>query len=316
MALITGASSGVGWATAIRLAGEGMRVCVTGRREQALEELKREIEKRGGACLAVAGDVTRDDDVARVVARCVEHFGRIDLLVNNAAVHEYATFESARWDEIQRVFEVNVFGYFRFTRAVLPHFHAQCGGAIINVLSILSKGVMPLFSLYTATKHALLGWSETLRHELRTSPISVSAVLMPALATPLYDNCASKLPVHMRPPPPIYSPDFAARAIVRCAKLPRSTYMPSKLQGHVLFWAVKAFPRESDFVLNHFARKLQETDELRAPTEGNLFEPVDAQGKPRGELEPTPGWIRWSIGAGLTALAGAAAAKTWHALRS
>src|SRR5437899_7991370 len=122
VALVTGASSGVGWQSAIRLAEAGVRLCVTARRGEALERLRAELIRRGSECLVAPGDVADPADVERVVTECVRVYGRVDLLVNDAAVQIYAPFEQYTWEEIERVFQVTCFGYLRFARAVLPHF--------------------------------------------------------------------------------------------------------------------------------------------------------------------------------------------------
>jgi NADP-dependent 3-hydroxy acid dehydrogenase YdfG len=108
-----------------------VRLCVTARRAEALDALRAQLVADGAECIAVPGDVVEGEDVGRVVARCVQHYGRVDLLVNNAAVQVYAPFEVYEWDEITRVFDVTCLGYLR----------------IINVASMLSAGAAPLLSV-------------------------------------------------------------------------------------------------------------------------------------------------------------------------
>src|SRR5204862_7380393 len=114
-------------------AGGGARLCVTARRAEALDRVRTGIEGRGGECLVVPGDVSNEEDVVRVVARCIARYGRVDVLVNAAAVQIYALFEDYDWAEIERVFDVTCFGYMRFARAVLPCFRSRGEGHIVNV---------------------------------------------------------------------------------------------------------------------------------------------------------------------------------------
>lgn len=156
VALVSGASSGVGWQTACALGEAGMKLCVTARRQGELERLQRSLEARGVEVLAVAGDVTRADDVERVVGRCVDRFSKLDLLVNVPSVQLFAPFEGYRWEEIDRVVDVNFYGYPRLARAALPWFPAEERTHPQRGLHLLRDGV-PLFYIYAATKHAVLG---------------------------------------------------------------------------------------------------------------------------------------------------------------
>jgi short-subunit dehydrogenase len=301
VALITGASSGVGWQTAIRLGNEGMRLCVTARRAGALEELRAHLAGQGVECLVAPGDAAVPEDIERVVADCVRHYGRIDMLVNNAGAQIYAPFEQYRWEEIERVFAVTCFSYLRFAREVLPHFRARGSGHIINVLSMLSIGAAPLLSTYAAAKHALLGWAESLRLELTGSGIDVSTILAPSVATPMFDHAQMKLGRAPKPIPPVYDPDVVAKAVVQCAYKPASRVMPVFLQGPLIFWVQQLAPWIGDFLLSRWGVRLQMRDQVVDPEKGNLFEPVEEGVGPYGSVPPTPAWMRYGAGMGLLA---------------
>lgn len=307
VAIVTGASSGVGWLSAVRLAETGVRVCVTARRRSALERLRGEIEAAGGECLAVPGDVASHDDVATVVEGCVSRYGRVDMLVNNAAVQTYATFEDYTWDEIERVFDVTCFGYLRFARAVLPHMRRQGSGHIINVLSMLAVGSAPLLSSYTAAKHALLGWQECLSLELSGTGIAVSGILLPSVSTPMFDHAVMKLGRQPQPIPPTYDTQIAARAVVDCARKPTGRYVPVILQGTLMIWLQRLAPWLGQAILSRWGKRLQMRDEPRDPERGNLFEPVPEGVGPYGSVPPTPAWVRYAAGGALAALALSAA---------
>lgn len=168
IALVTGASSGIGKATAERLATAGYKVYGTSRRGAQQSQQSFEM---------LALDVTSDESVAAVVKELLRLEGRIDLLVNNAGFGvapggaEESSIEQAR-----AIFETNFFGLVRMTRAVVPHMRQQGGGRIINISSVLGFLPMPYGALYSATKHAVEGYSESLDHELRTRGIRVSVV--------------------------------------------------------------------------------------------------------------------------------------------
>ena len=316
VAIVTGASSGVGWQSAVRLAEAGVRLCVTARREEALHRLRAELIGRGSECLVVPGDVSNPDDVERVVSECVGLYGRVDILVNDAGVQIYAPFERYSWEEIERVFQVTCFGYLRFARAVLPHFRRQGSGHIINVASMLSEGAAPLLSAYTAAKHAVFGWAESLRLELYQSGIDVSNVLVPSVATPMFDHAQMKLGYAPQPVPPTYDPDVAARAVVRCARKPNHKSVPVFLQGKLILWLQNWLPFVGDFVLGHWGAQLQERDAHVDPNKGNLWRPVREGVGPYGSVPPTPRWKMWGASLGLIALAGLAGFGLQKAIRA
>jgi short-subunit dehydrogenase len=302
VALITGASSGVGWQTAIRLGNEGMRLCVSARRATALEELRAHLAGQGVECHVVPGDAAVAEDIERVVAECARHYGKIDVLVNNAAVQIYAPFEGYTWEEIERVFTVTCFSYLRFAREVLRHFHSRGSGHIINVLSMLSIGGAPLLSSYAAAKHAVLGWAESLRLELMGSGIELSTILAPSVATPMFDHAQMKLGRAPKPLPPVYDPDVVAKAVVRCAHKPAHRVMPVFLQGTLIFWVQQLAPWIGDFVLSRWGARLQMRGQAVDPQKGNLFTPVEEGVGPYGSVPPTPAWIRYGAGMGLLAV--------------
>src|SRR6058998_503399 len=178
IALVTGASSGIGEATAERLAKAGYKVYGTSRR--GAEAGKRPFEM-------LPLDVTSDQSVEAAVSEVMRRDGRIDLLVNNAGFGVApAGAEESSIDQAKAIFETNFFGLIRMTRAVVPHMRRQGNGRIINIGSVLGFLPMPYGALYAATKHALEGYSESLDHELRTRGIRVS-VIEPANTNTKFD---------------------------------------------------------------------------------------------------------------------------------
>jgi NAD(P)-dependent dehydrogenase (short-subunit alcohol dehydrogenase family) len=180
IALVTGASSGIGEATAERLAKAGYKVYGTSRR--GAQAAKRSFEM-------LSLDVTSDQSVEATVSEVMRRDGRIDLLVNNAGFGVApAAAEESSLDQARSIFETNFFGLVRMTRAVLPHMRRQGSGRIINIGSVLGFLPMPYGALYAATKHAVEGYSESLDHELRTRGIRVSVIEPAYTKTPFDAN--------------------------------------------------------------------------------------------------------------------------------
>lgn len=180
IALVTGASSGIGQATAEFLAKAGYKVYGTSRRGG---------EARGRAFEMLPLDVTNDASVHAAVERVIQLEGRIDLLVNNAGFGVApAGAEESSMEQARSIFDTNFFGLIRMTRAVVPHMRKQGGGRIINIGSVLGFLPMPYMALYSATKHAVAGYSESLDHELRTQGIRVSVVEPAYINTPFDAN--------------------------------------------------------------------------------------------------------------------------------
>jgi len=305
VAIVTGASSGVGWECARYLGMAGVKLCVTARREEALERLRAELEGHGVECLVVPGDVSVQRDVENVVSRCLAHYGKIDILVNDAGVQIYAPFEQLEWEEITRVFDVTCFGYFRFARAVLPHFRAQGSGHIINVLSMLSRGGAPLLSAYASAKHALWGWAQSLQTELTGSGIDLSNVFVPSVATPMFDHAPTKLGMAPMPIPPTYHPRIIGKAVLRCARKPNPALVPVFLQGSLILWLQHNAPWVGNVLLGRWGARMQMRPMPVAAGQNNLFEPVRKGVGPTGSVPPTPRWKRWGATAALLAGVGA-----------
>nr|WP_255593784.1 oxidoreductase [Acidovorax sp. sic0104] len=181
VALVTGASSGIGLATAKALRNAGFRVFGTSRRAAA---------ERSDGITMLACDVTDDESVAKLVERVMAEAGRIDLLVNNAGMGLLGAAEESSTAQAQALFDVNVFGVLRVTRAVLPAMRQQRKGRIINVSSVLGLIPAPYSAVYASTKHAIEGYSESLDHELRSFGIRVVLVEPAYTRTAFEDNLA------------------------------------------------------------------------------------------------------------------------------
>ncbi|HEX7195934.1 MAG TPA: SDR family oxidoreductase [Candidatus Limnocylindria bacterium] len=218
--VVTGASQGIGRETALQLATRGASLVLAARNEEALGELKAQVERLGAQAEAVATDVAEADQVERLGQRAIDRFGRIDTWVNNAAVSIYATVEQLEPEEMERLVRVNLLGQMFGARVAIGHMRPQGGGTIVNVGSALSDRAVPLQSAYVATKHGIAGFSEALRLEMlhEVTGIEVVLILPSSMNTPLFNFARSKLGVQPMPVPPVYEPRVVAEAIVHAAE--------------------------------------------------------------------------------------------------
>jgi NADP-dependent 3-hydroxy acid dehydrogenase YdfG len=186
--VITGASSGLGEATARRLSAEGATVVLGARRADRLASLTREFDLKGAKSLAVATDVSDKAQVQNLVDSAVRTFGRIDVLINNAGVMPLSSLEKLKVDEWDRMIDVNLKGVLYGIAAALPHMQRQKSGHIINVSSVAGHKVGPTFAVYSATKHAVRTLTEGLRQEVKPYNIRTTIISPGAVATELLDG--------------------------------------------------------------------------------------------------------------------------------
>jgi NADP-dependent 3-hydroxy acid dehydrogenase YdfG len=188
VAVITGASSGIGEATAEALAAEGAAVVVAARREERLEDLVGRINGNGGKALGVACDVTDEQQAHDLIKRGRDEFGRVDILVNNAGVMQLSKIQKGLSDEWRTMFEVNVLGLLYATDAAIEMMKEQGSGHLVNISSLASRGTRPGVGVYSGTKMAVNGISESLRQELLEDNIRVTMVEPGAVETELPDH--------------------------------------------------------------------------------------------------------------------------------
>lgn len=194
--VVTGASSGIGEATAQAFARKGSTVVLAARRAERLEELAAQLEKRFGVtALAVKCDVTDPDEIRRLPAVVREAFGRCDVLVNNAGVPGGGRFENLTYDQIEEVVRTNLLGVMLCTKAFLPLMQQRHRGHIVNIASLAGRFATPGASVYTATKHGVVAFSEALYHELRPGGVLVTAVNPGFVATEGFPQ--ARLPARM-----------------------------------------------------------------------------------------------------------------------
>lgn len=314
--VITGASSGIGRATALTLARAGVTLVLTARREHAIRELAAECEALGARTLDVALDVTDQDAVNNLARTASERFGRIDVWVNNAAVAMFAPFERTPAEAFRRVIETNVFGYVYGAWAVMPIFRQQGSGVLINVGSIDSRVSQPYTSAYTMSKHAVAGLGEVLRQELLLDGqkhIHVCTVMPPTIDTPLFQHAANYTGRAVKAMPPVYPAQEVADAIVSLIKDPKPELVVGGA-GKMIAMQQRMSRSAVEMQLAKMTDAKQFADEPALDTDGNLFEPMaeytDVSGGWKGE-ERARGRKLAAVGA-----VGAAAAGGWLWLRS
>jgi uncharacterized protein len=195
VAILTGASSGIGRLLAERIAAQGARVALVARRLELLEDLAAKIRAAGGEALAVACDVARRDEVFAAAERVRRHFGRLDVLVNNAGYGRHRRFVDWDLDDIERMLQVNFLGSVYWTKAVLPDLIAQGSGWIVFMASVAGRIGVPDESAYVASKFAVVGLAESLSCEVEDAGVHVLTVCPGAIDTPFFDEEAlSRMP--------------------------------------------------------------------------------------------------------------------------
>ena len=219
--VITGATSGIGLATAREAVARGAKVVLVSRDETDLGTVQAELEADGGEVLALAADVADGSALEQVAEEAIREFGRIDTWVNNAGVTIFGEIEKVAVEEARRLFETNYWGVVHGSLAALPHLKAE-GGALINVGSVLSETGYPLQGHYSASKHAVKGFTDSLRLELQheRAPVSVTLIQPAAIDTPYTEHGLNLMDVEPKHMPPVYAPELVAEAILTCAERP------------------------------------------------------------------------------------------------
>ncbi|HLW68876.1 MAG TPA: SDR family oxidoreductase [Gemmataceae bacterium] len=321
--VITGASAGVGRATAREFARQGARIGLLARGHAGLEGAKRDVEQLGGEALAIPTDVSDPDQVEAAAEAVENHFGPIDIWVNDAMCSVFSPVKEMTPADYKRVTEVTYLGFVYGALAALKRMLPRDRGTIVQVGSALAYRGIPLQSAYCAAKHAIQGFNDSLRSELihDQSHVKVTMVQMPALNTPQFDWVKSRLPRKPQPVPPIFQPEVAARAIVHAAHHYRREW-------YVAWPTVKAivgnkmFPSLGDWYLGQMGYDAQQYDGSVSPNRhDNIYQPVDEERDfgAHGDFDSRARSFSWQLwlsqNRGRLALAGLAGALGFALMR-
>jgi short-subunit dehydrogenase len=318
--VVTGASSGIGRATAKAAAAKGARVVLAARDEPSLREAVEEIEAAGGEALSMVADVTDRKAVLRVAETAERELGGFDTWVNNAGTSIYGPIRAVPEEDARRLFDTNYWGVVHGSLVAAEHLRDR-GGAIINIGSVLSDRAIPLQGHYSATKHAVKAFTEAFRMELEKedAPISVTLVKPAAIATQYAEHSTNHLDDgEPALPPPLYAPEVVARAILECAQHPvRDVSVGAG--GRVLGIAGQLLPRTMDRYMEASMFERQKRDGDGRLHRSNLYDAVPGSGRTRGDhdghvmessLYTSASLHPWRTLLGLGMLAGLGAAVT------
>jgi NADP-dependent 3-hydroxy acid dehydrogenase YdfG len=285
--VVTGASAGVGRATAHAFAKRGASIGLIARGEQGLDDARREVEQLGGRAIVLPADVTDAEQVEAAARQAEEELGPIDVWVNDAMATVFARFVDVEPDEYKRATEVTYLGTVYGTMAALRRMVPRNRGVVVQVGSALAYRAIPLQSAYCGAKFAIRGFTDSIRTELMHdgSDVWITMVQLPAVNTPQFDWCRTKLPNHPQPVPPIFEPEVPAEAVYWAAHHRRRELV---VGGSALKAIVgnKLSPRFADWYLARTGFDSQQVKGM--PVNGrrdNLFEPVPREAATHGMFD-------------------------------
>src|SRR5690625_3694534 len=285
--VITSASAGIGRATARKFAKHGARIALIARGETGLLATQSEVEEEGGEAIIIPIDVADADSVERAAEIAENRFGEIDIWINNAATSMFAPVWETRPEEFRRIVEVNYFGYVYGTLAALKRMRPRGRGTIIQVGSIPGFRSIPFRSAYSASKHAIAGFTDGLRSELihENSPIRVTIVHLSSMNMPQFSWVFNRLKKKVQPFQPIFQLELAARGIYHAAHHDRREWFIGEPALKAMI-GQKLLPGFMDHFLAKNGYKSQQTDDPQAENQPhNLWDPVDEDRGAHGSFD-------------------------------
>ncbi len=287
VAVITGASAGIGRATAREFARRSCSIALLARGLEGLEAAAREVEELGGRALVIPTDVADADAVERAAERAVKQFGRIDVWVNNAFAGIFSRFMDMSLEEFRRVTDVTFMGQVHGTRAALKHMLSQDSGSIVLVGSALAYRGIPLQSAYCASKHAVQGFLDSLRVELlaQESRVRLAMVQLPGVNTPQFDWIRAHTRGKPKPVGAVYQPEVAARAIWKAAHSSRKEWIVGAPAYQAIFGDKLMSPILDRYLARDGIEAQQDAERVRSDPRDNLFEPVPGDHGAHGRFD-------------------------------
>ena len=284
--VLTGATSGIGLVTTRMAAERGAKLVLAARNEEALRKLTNEINSAGGDSIYVVADVGSEGDVKKIASEALSKFGNFDTWVNNAGVSIYGMLEEVAIDDFRRLFETNFWGVVYGSLVAVRNLKIH-GGALINIGSTVSDRAIPLQGMYSASKHAVKGFTDALRVELEADEamISVTLIKPSAIDTPYKHHAKNYLPHKPENPPPVYAPETVAEAILHCAANPvRDVFVGAG--GKALSVAGQYAPRLTDLYMENAMIAGQQKEETAGiGAKESLYESHDSSLSERGGYE-------------------------------
>lgn len=321
VAVITGASSGIGMATALRFAEEGYDVVLAARRQKELAKVAAQCEEMGASTLSVVTDTTDDKAVHALAEAAIKKFGRFDIWVNNAGVYLTGKFEEVPLEDMRRVFDVNFFGYVHGSHEALELFRRQGYGTLINISSVNAAAPQPYVGIYSASKAAVRALDEALRMELHVDGVQdgihVCTVMPASIDTNIFQNSANYTGQEIQALEPVYDPSYVARQIVKLARHPKREVIVGPA-GKIMAMQRAHMPKSYEKRMSRFTRADILGDAPATLSDGNLFEPIEQNRGVRG------GWrqrrmradhLNAGIGIGLATAAGLSAGIGYFLLK-
>ncbi len=255
---ITGASSGIGRATAVRMANEGADVALIARNRERLDEVSEEIRMLGRKAVVIEADITERESIDRAVATAIEELGGLDVFHCNAGIYLRCPAKDLRMDQIRKIIEVDYFGCLNCVYAVLPYFLKKKSGSIVTTCSMDGKKGVPPDAAYVSAKFAMNGFFQVLRQELRGSGVHIGTVFPSRMDTPqiAHVDCPKITPKG--------DPDMVAKAVVKCVVRKKKEILVPSFSCHLLTWADTISPSLGDWLVrvNHLSGTVNDIEPI------------------------------------------------------